>query len=211
MILSIYNFKLYYPEHGDSAGADREEVSREEIDTRLEKSRTKVTKTTLDKYKALIRARVKSKDSDLDFNVDRPREMSGGTPVVTQEEINYADQYNVSVEEAKEILKDINRDGAAPWTGVYTNTYDFDTPQGIGPISNTDIDIEKRAEARKRKKLKRKKRIRDYGDEYSGDGDVRGEEKRNTPNRKTYGQPDEPPVIKTKYNKVRSDNPKESS
>ena len=134
MILSIYNFKLYYPDHGESADTDGEKVSRAEIEARLQKSGIEVTKTTLDKYKALTRSRVKRKDNDLDLNVDRPREMSGGTPVVTQEEINYADEYNVSVEEAKEILKDINRDGAAPWTEVYTNTYNFDTPQGIGPI-----------------------------------------------------------------------------
>ena len=160
MILSIYNFKLYYPGHGYDGRTPSEEQGGE-----------------------------------------RGERTEDDTSRTTEDEAAYAAEYGVSVEEAKDRLQSVNKTGGASWTKVSTSTYDFDTPQGVGPVTNTKVDVEKRAESRG-DTLKRQTRVKDYGDEYSGDGDVRGEEKRKTPNRKTYGQPKEPSVVKTKYDKI---------
>jgi hypothetical protein len=165
MILSIYNFKLYYPGHRYD-GRTPSEGGREEA-----------------------------------RETEREERAEDDTSRTTEDEAAYAAEYGVSLEEAKDRLQSVNKTGGASWTKVSTSTYDFDTPQGVGPITSTSIDIEKRAESRGNT-LKRKKRLRDYGEEYSGDGDVRGEEKRKTLNRKLYGQPKEPSVVKAKYDKV---------
>tara|TARA_R100000315_G_scaffold2089_1_gene770 strand:+ start:6 stop:2027 length:2022 start_codon:yes stop_codon:yes gene_type:complete len=156
MILSIYNFKLYYPTHGASETPSEEEGERGE----------------------------------------RTEDDSSGT---TEDEAAYAAEYGVSVEEAKDRLQSVNKTGGASWTKASTSTYDFDTPQGVGPVTNTKVDIEKRAESRGNT-LKRKKRIFDYGDEKDYEDPVI-EEKRKILDRNTYGK-STPTKSKNKINKL---------
>ena len=81
----------------------------------------------------------------------------------------------------------INKTGASIWTTNPNNeTFDFDTQDGPGPVTNTNLDIEKRAEARGAK-IQRVKKYKEYGDDYSGDGDDWGKEKRGKVKRKDYG------------------------
>tara|TARA_R100001463_G_scaffold39483_1_gene84467 strand:- start:791 stop:2860 length:2070 start_codon:yes stop_codon:yes gene_type:complete len=160
MILSIYNFKLYYPD-GDPEYSSGGEGGEESESSEGEESEGSSGATS---------------------TYVRDRRDSRGYATGDQDQL-------------------INRTDTAKWNSTEQNEgFDFDTPTGPGPIRNTSIDLEKRAESRRivNKRLDREK---DYGDNYSGDGDEWGKEKRRRPNRKDYGKVIPPKTKYTEYKK----------
>ena len=95
----------------------------------------------------------------------------------------------------------VNKTGASSWTtNVNNEAFNFDTQDGPGPVTNTNLDIEKRAEARGAK-IQRVEKYKEYGDDYSGDGDDWGKEKRGKVKRKDYGKPISPKTTTIEFKK----------